>query len=102
MPDADRSFGVVGHIGLGLFFVEGGKRGGELAPACDAQAWIDPEQMGPDGAVGDEQALADLPVAGKRAVIRSAPPIPWASHQPKSVVCRQLYPAAILRTATTR
>lgn len=43
--------------------LESGEHAGELAPARDAQAGIDPVQVGPDGAVGDEQAPADLPVA---------------------------------------
>jgi hypothetical protein len=60
--DTDRSFQAAGQSGLGLFLVEGGKRGGELAPAVDAQAWVDPVQVGSDGTVRDEQALADLPV----------------------------------------
>lgn len=38
----------------------------------------------------------------EKGVTRSTRPTSWTSHQPKSVVCRQLNPAALLHAATTR
>ncbi|MER6152680.1 IS701 family transposase, partial [Streptomyces hirsutus] len=38
----------------------------------------------------------------EKGVTRPTRPTSWTSHQPKSVVCWQLNPAAILQAATTR
>lgn len=38
----------------------------------------------------------------EKGVSRPTHPTSWTSHQPKSVVCWQLNPAAILHAATTR
>ncbi|MFF3933653.1 hypothetical protein ACFYZP_36650 [Streptomyces hirsutus] len=38
----------------------------------------------------------------EKGVTRPTHPTSWPSHQPKSVVCWQLSPAALLHTATTR
>nr|WP_281944927.1 hypothetical protein [Streptomyces olivaceus] len=38
----------------------------------------------------------------EKGVTRPTHPTSWPSHQPKSVVCWQLNPAAVLHAATTR
>jgi hypothetical protein len=38
----------------------------------------------------------------EKGVSRPTHPTSWTSHQPRSVVCWQLNPAAILHAATTR